>query len=75
MKPEFSQEQTTFLEKEMQKNNMIINTETLSLEEGNIDDFTENMILEETTADLRTRKSYTALAKIQIPFTQEQYNS
>ncbi|CAG8665983.1 17221_t:CDS:2 [Cetraspora pellucida] len=33
----------------MQKNNIVINTETLFLEEENIDDFTENMISKETT--------------------------
>ncbi|CAG8579727.1 5335_t:CDS:2 [Cetraspora pellucida] len=52
IEPEYFQEQTTFLEKEMQKNNMVINTETLPLKKRNIDNFTENMILEETIADL-----------------------
>ncbi|CAG8455666.1 23593_t:CDS:1, partial [Cetraspora pellucida] len=47
----FSQEQTILLEKKMQKNNKFINTKTLSVKERNIDNFTENMISEETIAD------------------------
>ncbi|CAG8706335.1 20143_t:CDS:2 [Cetraspora pellucida] len=51
IEPESSQEQTTPLKKEMQKNNIVINTETLPLEEKNINDFTVNMILKETIAN------------------------
>ncbi|CAG8792930.1 15941_t:CDS:1, partial [Cetraspora pellucida] len=51
IEPEFSQEQTTFLKKKMQKNNMVINQKTFSSEERNIDNFTENIISKETIAD------------------------
>ncbi|CAG8733980.1 6719_t:CDS:1 [Cetraspora pellucida] len=54
IEPESSQKQTTSLKKKMQKNNIVINIETLSSNEENIDNFTENMILEETIADLHS---------------------
>ncbi|CAG8496556.1 2730_t:CDS:2 [Cetraspora pellucida] len=52
IEPETSQKQTANLEEETQKDNMAINEEALSSKEGDLEDLTENMFVEEINTDL-----------------------